>query len=412
MKAGVAFCISVGVTALAAVGASAQTAGAPATAPAPSQSTPPQTETVGPRELRDFSLGGTPARTSAPPAQTQETPPAAQPPVSSSTVTDRSAPAAPSSSSTPRTTASPPATARAAPSATAKSNDKIAVESVSEPQVGPPPAPVLLDSLPVTAATEVPGETSEPDPTGAFLLWPWLLGGLAMLVGAAVMMFRQRPHRAIAGHSAGDAFGPREPTATPTSPPQMRRAQPAQPAARRPPASATPGGGLVSTRLRPWIDVEFVPGRCILEDDRVTVEFLIKVSNAGNANARDLRMETVLFNAGPSQEDEVGAFFAHPQGRGEALDSLPPLKAVELRSSVSLPNDRLQVLQAGGRQLFVPLIGFNILYRWSNGEGQSSLCFLLGREGEGAKMAPFRTDLGPRVFRGVGARQLDLKVRR
>jgi hypothetical protein len=59
----------------------------------------------------------------------------------------------------------------------------------------------------------------------------------------------------------------------------------------------------------------------------------------------------------------------------------------------------------------VPLIAMNALYRWSGGEGQTSVSYLLGRDIKGEKMAPFRLDLGPRLFRGVGARALPSGLR-
>jgi hypothetical protein len=71
----------------------------------------------------------------------------------------------------------------------------------------------------------------------------------------------------------------------------------------------------------------------------------------------------------------------------------------------------VQLFEVAGRQVFVPLIGFNILYRWGGGEGQTSNGFLLGRDTQGEKLAPFRIDLGPRVFRGLGARPLPQGVR-
>jgi hypothetical protein len=37
---------------------------------------------------------------------------------------------------------------------------------------------------------------------------------------------------------------------------------------------------------------------------------------------------------------------------------------------------------------------------------------LVGRAGETEKMAPFRLDLGPRIFRGLGAREHELRIRR
>jgi len=69
-------------------------------------------------------------------------------------------------------------------------------------------------------------------------------------------------------------------------------------------------------------------------------------------------------------------------------------------------------LEAGGRQVFVPLLAFNAFYRRGSGAGQTSVGYLVGRETKAGKMAPFRLDQGARIFRGLGTRQLPNGVRR
>lgn len=59
----------------------------------------------------------------------------------------------------------------------------------------------------------------------------------------------------------------------------------------------------------------------------------------------------------------------------------------------------------------MPLIAFNILYGWSRGNGQTSASFLVGRDTRGDKLAPFRLDLGPRLFRSLGQTPLPIAVR-
>ena len=71
----------------------------------------------------------------------------------------------------------------------------------------------------------------------------------------------------------------------------------------------------------------------------------------------------------------------------------------------------LRVLEAGGRKFFVPLIAFTILYERGGGWGQTSVAYLMGRDTKGEKMAPFRLDLGPRIFRGLKATPLPISVR-
>ena len=118
-----------------------------------------------------------------------------------------------------------------------------------------------------------------------------------------------------------------------------------------------------------------------------------------------------MFNAGPAQDQEIGAFFAHPEAKGDRIPAIPPLKRVALKSKVSLTREQLRQFEIAGRKLFVPLVGVNALYRWGGGEGQTSACYVVGRDTEGEKMAPLRLDLGPRIFRGLGARAHNVSVR-
>ena len=122
-------------------------------------------------------------------------------------------------------------------------------------------------------------------------------------------------------------------------------------------------------------------------------------------------VEASVFNAGPTQEQDIGAFFAQPVGEGERIAAIPPLQHMTLRSQVVAPRENVQVLDIAERRVFIPLIAFNALYRWSAGDGQTSASYLLGRDTKSAKMAPFRLDMGLRIFRGVGARLLPVGLR-
>src|SRR4029453_17145206 len=84
------------------------------------------------------------------------------------------------------------------------------------------------------------------------------------------------------------------------------------------------------------------------------------------------------------------------------MAGIPPLGKVSLKSAVRLPLDQLHSFEVEGRKMFVPLVAFNILFRSSGGEGQASASFLVGRGNDGDdKLAPFRLDLGPRIFPGL-----------
>ncbi len=139
---------------------------------------------------------------------------------------------------------------------------------------------------------------------------------------------------------------------------------------------------------------------------------MIEVFNSGSAPARDVLVEAVLFNAGPDQDEAIARFFDKPAGEGERIPAIAPLQRMNFQTKVSVPREQMRIFEAGGRKVFVPLIGFNAYYRWGSGEGQTSVSFLLGRDTAGEKMSPFRVDIGPRTFRGLGAREHTLRVRK
>ena len=60
------------------------------------------------------------------------------------------------------------------------------------------------------------------------------------------------------------------------------------------------------------MEIALQPLRCIVEETRITFEFELELFNSGNAPARDVLVEASVFNAGPTQEQDIGAFFAQP----------------------------------------------------------------------------------------------------
>ena len=354
----------------------AQDTAAPAT-----NTASPATDTIGPRELQNFSLNGTvtreaPARTATP------TPGATRP-----------APASVAPRTTPRERPVPvraqPATGSSVtallPPAAAFTN----TPAVQSPQPGLEPAPAPVASVPADQPNSV---------------WPWLLALLPLGAGAGYFVWRRRSRPGYATAGVSNAFAAPEPVSVP------------QPLPRSPPPRAVPPpqapSGIVSTRLRPWLEIEFSPSRCDVEEDKATIQFDVEVFNSGTAPARDVLVEASMFNAGPDQDQEIGDFFAHPVAKGNRIPAIPPLKRVALKSAVSLTREQMRQYEVAGRRLFVPLIGFNALYSWSGGDGQTSASYLVGRDTKSEKMAPLRLDLGPRAFRSLDAREHNVGVRR
>jgi hypothetical protein len=259
-------------------------------------------------------------------------------------------------------------------------------------------------------APEPASATGTLAPEQRLSLWPWLLAAVALAAGGLFLFWRNRSRAAFAGGPHIDLFAAPEPTPEPTSAPRPKAPEPAP--APPPPRAPSPGPGVVvSTALRPWLEIAMHPLRCMVEESEVRFEFELDLFNSGNAPARAVLVEARVFNAGPNQDEDIAAFFAKPVGDGERIDAIPPLQRMTLRTQVVAPRTNVQVLEIADRQVFIPLIAFNALYGRSGGEGQTSVAYLVGRDTKGEKMAPFRLDLGPRIFRGVGARLLPMGVR-
>ena len=382
MKAGLRFCIAAAATLMA-------FAHAPAIAQDPLAPTTnaPASDAIGPREVENFSLNGTVTRAA-------ETPPATAAPAPT-----------PDRATAPDVATRLPADGPArSPAASSRSTEPTRPDpSVS---VSLPPAEALSDApsaTPVDAPAANPGlETPATLPSEGGSILPWLLALIVIGAGAGYYFWRQRSTHSYAAAGAVSRFVPPEPA--PSLQPQQRAPGPQ-------PAASAASGAVVSTRLRPWLDIEFAPSRCVVEEDKATIDFDVVITNTGNTPARDVLIEASLFNAGPSQDQEIGGFFEHPVAKGDRIPAIPPMRKVAVKSAVSLTRAQMRQFEVAGRSLFVPLIGFNALYRWSGGDGQTSASYLLGRDTKSEKMAPFRLDLGPRIFRGLGAREHSLRVR-
>ena len=376
----------------------------------PQSNSPAPADAVGPRDLQNFSLSGTVTKQADQPAVRSPAQGTATSPGDAATPPPEPA-RRPTIVASSRAKANPVIAASPRPSAASSPaiSPSTSVPAASS-LVQPPTAPIqqqaglAAPTMPASGAMPLSGDHR-------LLMWPWLLAAFALVAGVILLFWRNRQRHAFAGTPDYDLFVAPGPAPAP-EPVRRPPPPPASAGTARAPAPPQPGGGLVSSRLRPWIELGVQPLRCIVEDHQVMVEFELELLNSGNAPARAVLAEASVFNAGPAQDDEIGAFFARPVGAGERLDTLPPLQRMNLKTKVVVPRASVQVFEVGGRKVFVPLIAFNALYQWSGGDGQTSASYLLGRDTKGDKLAPFRLDLGPRVFRNLAARPLPLGLRR
>ena len=407
-------------------------------------STPPSEEVVGPAQLRDFSLQGTVTRRAETPAPAQATSPS--PPEAGSSGPEPSAAApAPAARVEPGRQATAAATGTDPVGRTDSSRSKAGALPAADQSLSFSPATLAPQSI--VASEPAPTEGSTTDARGGLVsYWAWLLAFLTALGAGLWYLRRQRTahHYAYAGAGADAVAFERSPLPKPPAPPRaepftaapapvpnpapapplrvpeeralsgtivstkLRAAPEAKPAVAPPPAPL----GIVSTRLRPWLDIEFEPLEAAFNDRQGVIQFDVTLFNSGSGPAREVLLEARLFNAGADQDDSIARYFANPTVEGDRIGVIEPLKRMTFRTSAMVPREQMRIFEAGGRKVWVPLIGFNASYRWSGGDGQTSASYLLGRHTNGEKMAPFRVDVGARTFKGLGAREHTVRVRR
>jgi hypothetical protein len=347
--------------------------------------------TLGPPQLKDFSL---PGQRTTPPAATPPAPspppPAARPP--------REAPAA-----TPAAERDRPAPTPRAPAARAPAAGRDAAPAgapPAEPAASPPVAaapPVVAIPRPEAPPPATLPPAAAPEPKGGGWLWP-AAGGAIVLLLAALLLLRRRRSEAererardtARGELGGALLAAPGPEAAPAPAPKPEPEPPAAP--------------------RPWLELDIVPERAAATDSEAIVHYALTVTNQGDCEARNIRIDPRLFNAGA--EGEMAAFLQGPihEVSGSPQVVIAPGGTLRLNGEVTMPKAELQEIEMAGRRIFVPMVAINVAYDWEGGAGRTSRSWLVGREAETpqAKMGPFRLDLGPRIYRSVGRREARL----
>lgn len=340
---------------------------------------------LGPPQIRDFQLPGE-----------RRTPPAEPQPVAPAPTTNNAepAPARPAPNAAPSPAPAPAAAAptrRAEPAAPAPRPQAPAAEVQTAPAPSPNPLPQQPQPTPVQPQpTPQAAPTPAPAPSGGSSWWLYLLPLALAGLGAAAYL---RSRRVAA------AAGPAEPARAQHSPP-----------------AAVPPKPRPDPVPRPWLELELKAERAASTLEEARVDFEMVIHNSGKSTARNIRINARMFNAGRTQDQEIGAFFK-TRGEGRPTHTIPELPAGErglIQGSVTMPREEMRALQINDQALFIPVVGVNLVYDWGNGRtGQTSKSYVIGRElgAESEKMGAFRLDVGPRIYRAVGLRAHSLARR-
>ena len=208
---------------------------------------------------------------------------------------------------------------------------------------------------------------------------------------------------------------PPRPSPRPKPAPTPTPAQPAAPAAPRFLERAPAAGGVAAEPVsRPWVDLSIAPRRAGLNLVTATADIGVTLRNSGPVTARNVRVDVRLLSAKAGQEGELGALFATPIARSvtPAFDLAPGTEKTT-RALATLLRDDINVLNAAGRPMFVPIVAINVLYdRGDGGTGQTAAAFAIGIERAGAeKLGPFWLDQSNMMHETLGQRPHALALR-
>ncbi|GAA0473924.1 hypothetical protein GCM10009096_14190 [Parasphingorhabdus litoris] len=92
------------------------------------------------------------------------------------------------------------------------------------------------------------------------------------------------------------------------------------------------------------------------------------------------------------------------------IEELPAGETISVKGDIRLPLNAIRPITIKAQALFIPLARFGVVYLDQHDvECQQIASFIIGREYEPRrpKMAPFRLDLGPKIFEPVGQRPLN-----
>lgn len=319
---------------------------------------------------------------------------------------------------TARATAAPRATptpARPAPAARptpAAERTPAPRPTASATPVAPPVAVPVVAPSSVATDAPTPAPTAEPSaapttpaaPVASGVSWIWpVVGGLALIIALGLVLWWRR--RASQESVAYDDVPLAEDVAPAAEPAVAAPVAPAAPNVAPPVPEPVPAVVEPVAAARPMITFELTPKRAGTNLLSASVEYQIVLRNTGDAAATGVRLDIRLLSAGAQQDATIAALFAAPIDRPiTAPFDLPAGVAVELSGMALHPKASLEVIEMGGKAMFVPVLTVVADYDWADGSGRTARSYVIGIDrGAGGKLAPFRIDSGARMVDTVGA---------
>jgi hypothetical protein len=251
-----------------------------------------------------------------------------------------------------------------------------AVSPTATPVAAPPP---LASATPQPVAIAVP----VPQPEAATPPWLWAVagaGGTALLGLGGWLLFNRRRREA----DAEEVFEAEPVVAAPPSP------KPVQPQPGLTPPAPAPAA--VVQRGEPF-ELVLNPHRVLYTENEVHLEFELLARNATGAPAENIRIAFAAMSAHAQQDAVIAGFHGGPPGEpGGAPFDLAPGAGGRMPVRLAIPHSGIQVVQLGGRPMFVPIVLVDVRWRGGLSVRRFGMDFMLGTAGQGDKLGPLWLD--------------------
>lgn len=277
------------------------------------------------------------------------------------------------------------------------------------PRVAPQPhATAPVAGVPAPAAVPAPLPASTPSPPGmasptpqpvmiaapapAVPPWIWALAGAGgtALLGLGGWLLLRRRRRDVAREDGFEVEPVSIPAPPVQAPPGLGRAT--RPAERAPvPVQPAP---VPSPALgADPFELGLNPLRIVFAENEVLLEFELLIGNGSGASAENIRIAFAAMSAHARQDEVIAGFHAGPPGEpgGPPFD-LPPGGGGRMPARVAIARTGVNVVQLGGRPMFVPMVLIDIRWRGGLSIRRFGADFILGTTGQGGKLGPIWLD--------------------
>lgn len=293
-----------------------------------------------------------------------------------------------------------PSASASAPAPVATGSDA-ASPAAAIPESGPaflPSATTPADSVPPAPAAPSPASSEPRDWT-----LPAILAALAIVAGAAALWFRRHQSGAPVV-AAPDFVRPVVPQGAP--PPDVVE----EPAAEAPvPPSVSSGTSVPAPEFGPMITLALDATRLSATLVNATLAYRLTLTNGGTTAVESVTVGGDMISAHASLpvEQQLGL-------SGEVLPALhriariEPGESIVIGGEIRLPLAAILPIRNGNAAMFVPIARIEAQGQADGQAIAARTAWLVGQQGEqtAARLAPFRLDLGPRVYAQIGQRQI------